>query len=123
MRFFLGGRVGAGTQYISWLHIRDLNQMFLWAIERDDIEGVFNATGPNPVTNAEFMREMRRALGRPWSPPTPAVAVHLGAALMGTEAELALTGRRCIPRRFLEKGFVFEYPELSDALRNLLVHA
>jgi hypothetical protein len=93
--------------------------MFLWGIEHDDVEGVFNATGPNPVTNAEFMKELRNALRRPWSPPTPALAVRIGAALMGTEAELALTGRRCIPKRFLEKGLKFEYPELSGALQDV----
>ncbi len=119
VKFYLGGRVGNGRQYISWLHVRDLNQMFLWGVEREEIEGVFNATGPNPVTNGEFMKELRQALNRPWSPPVPAWAVHIGSRLMGTEAELALKGRRCIPRRFQEKGFEFSYPSLREALDNL----
>ncbi len=118
-RWFLGGRVGSGRQYISWVHLADLNRMFDWAIERDDMVGVFNATGPRPVTNAEFMRELRRALGRPWSPPAPAWAVRMGALLMGTEACLALAGRRCLPGRLLEKGFEFEYTDLTAALRDL----
>src|SRR5439155_3245536 len=118
-RWFLGGTVGHGRQYISWIHIADLNRMFMEAIERNDLAGVFNATGPNPATNAEFMRELRRALHRPWSPPVPAWATRIGARLMGTEASLALTGRRCRPKRFLESGFRFEFPDLRRALADL----
>jgi uncharacterized protein (TIGR01777 family) len=116
---FLGGTVGSGRQYISWIHVADLNQMFIAAIEREEIRGAFNATGPNPVSNAEFMRELRRVLGRPWSPPAPVWAVRLGSRWMGTEASLALTGRRCTPRRFLESGFVFQFPQLPAALADL----
>ena len=116
----LGGTVGSGRQYISWLHIDDLNRMFRWAIERDDIAGIYNATGPNPVPNATFMRELRRSLGVPIGPPTPTFLVRVGSFLMGTEASLALTGRRCLPTRLTEKGFTFNYPVLEDALGNLL---
>ena len=119
VKFYLGGTVGNGRQYISWLHQRDLNQMFLWGIERTETRGVFNAASPTPVTNAEFMRELRRVLNRPWSPTVPAWAVRLGARMMGTEAELALTGRRCVPTRFQEKGFHFMYPVLREALEDL----
>jgi uncharacterized protein (TIGR01777 family) len=118
-RFFLGGRVGSGQQYVSWIHASDLTRMFVEAIERSDIAGVFNVTGPNPVKNAEFMRELRRVLHRPWSPPVPAWATHVGAFLMRTEPSLALTGRRCRPKRFLESGFHFEFPELRGALDDL----
>lgn len=118
-KWFLGGRVGSGRQFISWIHIADLNQMFLWAIERNNISGVFNATSPNPVTNAQFMRELRRALNRPWSPPVPVPLVYIGAWLMRTEASLALSGWRCTPRHFLEQGFQFEFPELRPALSNI----
>lgn len=118
-RFFLGGRVGNGRQYISWIHLADLIRMFVEAIERPEISGVFNVTGPNPVTNAEFMRELRRALHRPWSPPVPAWATHIGAFLMRTEPSLALTGRRGRPKRFLESGFQFEFPDLRGALADL----
>jgi uncharacterized protein (TIGR01777 family) len=119
-RLFLGGTTGSGAQYISWLHVSDLNRMFEWAIERDDMEGIFNATGPTPVTNAQFMRELRLALHRPWSPPVPEWAVRIGARFMGTEADLALHGRRCVPKRFLDRGFEFEYPDLRLAFENLI---
>jgi uncharacterized protein (TIGR01777 family) len=118
-RFFLGGRVGNGRQYVSWIHIADLTRMFLEAIERPELSGVFNATGPNPATNAEFMRELRHALHRPWSPPVPAWATRIGAFFMRTEPSLALTGRRCRPKRFLENGFQFEFPDLRGALDDL----
>ncbi|MGA3171495.1 MAG: TIGR01777 family oxidoreductase [Chthoniobacteraceae bacterium] len=118
-RLFLGGAVGSGRQYISWIHNTDLVRMFEWAIERDDIAGPFNATGPNPVTNTQFMRELRRALGRPWSPPVPAWLARIGAWAMGTEASLALTGRRGVPRRFTELGFQFQFPGLRPAIESL----
>jgi uncharacterized protein (TIGR01777 family) len=118
-RLFLGGRVGDGRQYVSWIHVADLTRMLVEAIERPEIAGVFNVTGPNPVTNAEFMRALRSALHRPWSPPVPVWATRIGAFLMRTEPSLALTGRRCRPRRFLESGFQFECPELRGALADL----
>lgn len=119
-RCFLGGSVGNGRQYISWLHIADMTRIFRWAIENDEASGVFNAAGPNPVTNAGFMRELRRAVHRPWSPPTPAWAVHLGSWLMRTEPCLALTGRRCIPKRLLDMRFDFKFPDLRQALSEIL---
>jgi uncharacterized protein len=119
VRCFLGGTVGNGRQYISWIHWRDLNAMFLWALERNNLSGVFNATAPNPVTNAEFMRELRRVLHRPWTPPAPAPLVHIGSWLMRTEPSLALTGRRCAPRRFLGSGFPFAFNDLRLALADI----
>jgi uncharacterized protein (TIGR01777 family) len=118
-RWFLGGRVGNGRQFVSWIHVSDLNRMFLWAIERSEIEGVFNVCTPNPVTNGVLMRDLRHALHRPWSPPVPTWLSKIGAWIMGTDAKLALTGRRCRPQHFLEKGFEFEFPELRVALADI----
>lgn len=118
-RKFLGGTAGNGRQYVSWVHLADLVRMFAAAVERDDLDGTFNAVAPNPVTNAEFMRELRGALHRPWSPPVPALAVKIGARLMGTEPSLALTGQRCVPKHFLDSGFEFEFSELRPALADL----
>jgi uncharacterized protein (TIGR01777 family) len=116
---FLGGSAGSGRQFISWIHIADLTRMFVEAIERTDLSGTFNAVGAHPATNAEFMRELRHELHRPWSPPAPEFAVRLGARLMGSEPSLALTSQRCAPKRFLEAGFEYEFPELRPALENL----
>ncbi|PYK72391.1 MAG: TIGR01777 family protein [Verrucomicrobia bacterium] len=118
-RWFLGGHVGNGRQYVSWIHIADLSRMILQAIEQEQLTSVFNATAPNPVTNAELMRELRRALHRPWSPPVPEFAARIGSWLMGTEASLALVSQRCVPKRFLENGFDFEFPTLRQALTNI----
>jgi hypothetical protein len=118
-KWFLGGTVGSGQQYVSWIHLADMNQMLMDAIERDDVIGVFNATGPNPVTNAEFMAELRRALHRPWCPPAPVWAVRFGSWLMRTDPSLALTGRRCAPKRFLKLNFKFQFPELRGALQEI----
>jgi len=119
-KWFLGGTIGTGKQYLSWIHVKDMNHIFLNCIEREDYEGIFNVTSPHPVTNAEFMRELRRAIGRPWSPPTPSWMVRMGTRILGTESELVLTGRRGNPARLLQKGFQFEYPYFKGALDDLL---
>jgi uncharacterized protein len=119
-KWMLGGATGSGKQYISWMHIQDFNRMCFWAIENQHAHGTYNATCPNPLTNAEFMRALRKTLHRPWSPPVPEFAVRIGARLMGTEAELALTGRRCIPQRLLSEGFQFNYTDLLTTLQQIL---
>ena len=119
-RLFLGGHVGSGKQWMSWIHISDLSRMFLHAMAQPETKGVFNAVSPNPVTNAVFMRKLRRAIHRPWSPPVPTPAVRLGALLMGSNSLLALTGQRCVPGAFLAQGFAYDFPMLDDALQNLL---
>jgi len=116
----LGGSAGNGRQWINWIHSADVVRIFLSSIERDHFQGLYNASGPNPATNNDFMRALRSALRRPWSPPTPAWAVRLGARLMGTDPRLVLTGRRCLPKRLLEQDFQFAFPELPAALVDLL---
>lgn len=123
-RFGLGGRVGHGRQGFSWIHELDMNRVFSRAIENPEMRGPFIATAPEPVSNAEFMRELRRALGVPFGLPTAAWQVRLAAPLvMKTDPELALYGRRCVPKRLTDEGFSFEFPRLPDALANLLSHA
>jgi len=140
-RWFLGGRAGSGRQYVSWIHVADLVRMVEWCIGSAEckvlsaepqppglsaqnsalsapavLRGVFNAVAPTSITNDEFMRELRRAVHRPWSPPAPSWAVRLGAWVMGTNGELALGGQRCVPGRFLEAGFEFRFPEVRGAV-------
>ena len=117
--WFLGGAVGSGRQYLSWIHVEDLVRMFTSAIERPELSGDFNATSPTPVTNSDFMRELRRALHRPWCPAVPAPLARAGAWLMGTNGDLALTSCRCVPRRFLDHGFDFQFPQLRNAFAEL----
>ena len=122
-RLFLGGHVGSGKQWVSWIHVSDLSRMFLYALQQPETKGVFNAVAPNPATNAVFMRKLRRAMHRPWSPPVPALAVRLGALLMGSNALIALSGQRCVPGGFLKQGFACDFPGLDDALCDLLPDA
>lgn len=119
-RHFLGGRVGDGRQYLSWLHEDDFVGIVRWCIETDSAHGTYNATGNDPRTNAEFMAALRRVLHRPWTPPTPAWAVRLAAPLLlRTEAELALSGRRCVPARLLAEGWTPRHTDLEPALAEL----
>jgi uncharacterized protein (TIGR01777 family) len=116
---FLGGSVGGGKQFISWIHIADLTRMFIESIERENLTGTYNAVGLNPEMNRFFMHELRHVLHRPWSPPVPAFAVRLGARWMKSEPSLALTSQCCAPIRFLEAGFEYQYSKLRPALENL----
>ena len=119
-RFGLGGRISTGTQWISWIHIEDFLRTLDFVIGHVSLEGVVHVTSPNPVRNCDMMAALRGALHRPWSPPTPAPLVHLGARLLRTDPALALTGRRCVPTRLRETGFVFTHPNFDHALANLL---
>ncbi|HEY5345112.1 MAG TPA: TIGR01777 family oxidoreductase [Verrucomicrobiae bacterium] len=118
-KWFFGGAVGSGRQYISWIHLADLVQMFVSVVKREKLTGTFNAVAPDAVPNADFMRELRRALHRPWSPPVPEFAMRIGARLMKSEASLALVSQRCAPEKFLEVEFPFQFPQLRGALENL----
>jgi hypothetical protein len=119
-KWFMGGAAGNGKQYISWIHIADLTRMFRLAIEPENyLDGTYNAVAPDPATNAEFMRVLRHALFRPWCPPTPAWGVKIASWLTQTEPSLALDGCRCAPKRFLEAGFEYKFPDLRSALKNL----
>ncbi|SDB91912.1 TIGR01777 family oxidoreductase [Shouchella lonarensis] len=117
----LGGTVGNGRQYISWLHIDDLNRMIVRAIENEAMTGVYNATSTEPVQNSEFMKSLRTSIGKGWAPPAPKFAVILGAyTFMRTEPSLALTGRRCYPQRLIDEGFSFSYTDLDQTLKELV---
>jgi uncharacterized protein len=122
-RWGLGGRVGPGNQWISWIHIDDWLAVVRRALDPEagaDLEGVVHATGPNPVRNCDLMAALRRALRRPPAPPTPTWAVRVGAVLLRTDPALGLTGRRAVPGRLLSAGFSFEHPDLDEALSDLL---
>lgn len=124
VRWGLGGRVGSGQQWISWIHIDDWLAVVVQALEQQGaaaaVKGVVHVTSPHPVRNAELMSELRRVLHRPAAPPTPAPLVHLGALLLRTDPALALTGRKALPSALTRAGFTFEHPRLGEALDDLL---
>jgi uncharacterized protein (TIGR01777 family) len=118
-RWGLGGRIGSGRQWVSWIHIADWLGIVRWALD-NPVDGVVVASSPEPVRNAELMAALRRALHRPAAPPTPAFAVRLAALVLGSDPALALTGRRARPARLLDAGFGFRYPGIEAALADLL---
>ena len=116
----VGGRIGRGDQWISWIHIDDFLRAVNFSRDHDEIAGIVHVTAPNPIQNRDMMAALRGALRRPWAPPTPKPLVHLGAALMGSDPALALTGRRCVPRGLLAAGFQFDHPTFESAIKDLL---
>ena len=116
-KFGIGGPMGSGRQWWSWIHRHDLVQLFAFLVENDAASGAFNGTAPNPLTQRDFARTLGRVMGRPSFMPTPAFALKLA---LGDMAELLTTGQRVLPKRTQEAGFEFEYPELEPALRDLL---
>jgi len=114
-RLGMGGVVGSGRQWFSWIHIDDVVRIYLMAL--DSVEGPVNACAPKPVTNAEFTRELGAALHRPALIPVPTLALRM---MLGEGAEMLLHGQRVLPRRTEELGYRFAFPELKDALANLL---
>jgi len=119
-RLGLGGRAGHGRQGVSWIHERDMNRVFERALADDGMTGTYVATAPNPVSNAEFMRALRRAVGMPIGLPAFGWLVRLASRwVLRTDPELALYGRYCVPRRLREEGFEFEFTDVAAALRDL----
>lgn len=118
----LGGRVGSGPQWFSWLHIDDYLAEVDFVLADETLSGVVHATSPYPVRNAELMASLRAVLRRPPAPPTPEPLVRLGSVVLRTDPALALTGRRCIPTRLQAAGFEFSFPHLRPALADLVTH-
>lgn len=116
----LGGKVGDGRQGISWIHEADMNRIFARAIADERMHGAYIVTAPNPVSNAEFMRALRRAIGMPIGLPAAAWMVRIAAPLLlRTDPELALYGRYCVSRRLREEGFEFQFNDVATALGDL----
>jgi uncharacterized protein (TIGR01777 family) len=115
-RNFAGGRLASGKQWMSWIHLQDLGGLFKYAVE-NPVQGVLNGTAPNPVTNADFTKQLAVALHRPALFPVPALALK---AIFGEMAEMLVTGQRVLPKAAQADGFQFQYPDLGPALANLL---
>jgi uncharacterized protein (TIGR01777 family) len=114
----LGGKIGSGRQYVSWISMGDLLGIFQHALATESLRGPVNAVAPNPVTNLEFTKTLGRVLSRPTLFPMPAFAARLAFGEMSNELFLAST--RVIPSKLLETGFQFRHMELESALRELL---
>jgi uncharacterized protein (TIGR01777 family) len=117
-RFFVGGPIGSGRQYLSWIHRLDWIEMVRWAVESADAAGAINATAPHPVTMREFSRALGHAMRRPaLAPGVPRFVLRLA---VGEIADTLVTGQRVVPGKALAAGFHFRYPEIDIALRGIL---
>ncbi len=117
-RLGVGGKIGSGNQYMSWIAIDDLVRVIAHVLAKVDLGGAVNTVAPNPITNLEFTRTLGRVLHRPTLFPMPAFALRLGFGEMGQE--LLLASQRVEPARLLATGFSFRFPVLEDALRHVL---
>jgi hypothetical protein len=123
VRLGLGGKVGSGTQGMSWIHETDMNRLFERAITDATMDGVYVASSPNPVSQRQFMRHLRGAMRMPFALPAARWMVRIGATLLlHTDQELALYGRYVVSRRLREAGFEFDFPELPAALDDVVKH-
>jgi uncharacterized protein len=120
VRLSLGGTQGNGRQYVSWVHALDFAHAVEFLIARDDMEGVVNISSPNPLPNREFMTVLREAYGMPNGIPAPRPLLELAAMILRTETELVLKSRRVVPRRLVDAGFEFQFPEWPDAADDLV---
>jgi len=116
-RLGIGGRMGSGRQWMSWVAREDIVALIRWLVDNGAARGAYNGTAPAPVTNAEFARTLGAALHRPALLPTPAFALKI---LFGEMADILLTGQRVVPTRAIAEGFKFKHPDLAPALAAIL---
>lgn len=117
-KFGVGGVVGSGEQYMSWIAIDDLIKIFHFALETQDLNGAINATAPNPATNEEFTKTLGKVLNRPTIIPIPAFGIKLLFGEMGER--LLLEGCRVVPKRLQDANFEFQFPNLEDAMKHVI---
>ena len=116
-KLFAGGPIGTGKQWFSWIHREDVVNLILQALTQPNMEGVFNATAPNPVRMAEFCNTLGQVMNRPSWLPVPAFAIE---ALLGDGAIVVLEGQQVLPQRTQTTGFQYQYPALKTALEEVL---
>lgn len=119
VRLGLGGTIGSGRQFVSWIHEADFVASLRWIIEHPELAGAINIASPNPVPNRDFMKILRTASGMPVGLPACGPILEIGAWLMKTESELVLKSRRVVPARLMESGFRFAFPRWDEAAREL----
>jgi uncharacterized protein (TIGR01777 family) len=116
-RKYLGGRLGSGRQWFSWIHIHDLVRAALWLLTQSELAGAFKITAPNPVRNIGLTKALAAALKRPAFLPAPGFAMRL---VLGEFASVLLEGQRVIPQKLLNNGFEFQFPNIETALGDLI---
>jgi uncharacterized protein (TIGR01777 family) len=119
VRFGLGGRNGNGRQFVSWIHETDFVRAVYWLIEHESMADAVNLAAPNPLPNADFMRDLRQAWKMPVGLPSTEWMLEIGAFVLRTETELILKSRRVVSGRLHKDGFIFEFPTWLEAARDL----
>jgi uncharacterized protein (TIGR01777 family) len=114
---FVGGPLGSGKQWFSWIHMEDLLGAFLFVFDHDEIQGPVNFSAPNPVRNKDLAKALGKALSRPSFFKTPAFTLR---AVMGEFGSVLLEGQRVLPAKLLAHGFEFQYPEIAPGLEAIL---
>lgn len=117
VKMFVGGPLGSGRQFVSWVHIDDLTEIYLFAAENNSLSGIYNATAPEPVTNAVLTREAAKLLGRPAILPAPAFMIK---AAVGEMAAVVLEGRKAMPNKLINAGYKFRFTDIIDAWKDVL---
>ena len=115
---YIGGPIGSGRQWFSWVHIKDLAEAFSFLLKHPEISGPVNVCAPNPVRNKDLAIALGKALHRPSFMPAPGFMIKL---VLGEFGSVILEGQRVIPKRLLESGFAFKYPEIDKALQEVVV--
>ncbi|HEY3932303.1 MAG TPA: TIGR01777 family oxidoreductase [Verrucomicrobiae bacterium] len=118
-RLGLGGKMGSGEQFVSWIHEEDFCRAVEWIIANENLSGAINLAAPNPLPNVETMRLIREACGVPFGLPATEWMLEVGAFFLRTETELILKSRRVVPGKLLASGFQFQFPDLRGALKDL----
>jgi len=118
-RFGLGGKMGSGKQFVSWIHVEDFCRAVEWLIAKDDLSGPVNLAAPNPLPNHDMMLLVREACGAPFGLPATEWMLEVGAFFLRTETELIIKSRRVVPERLLASGFKFQFPEMRGALADI----
>ena len=119
VKFVLGGKQGSGKQMVSWIHKSDFAKVVEWLMMYGKEDGVYNVCSPEPITNAQFMKSLRKSLGIPFGFSSPEWMLSLGALLIGTETELVLKSRFVKPKNLLSEGFIFQYNTVNEAFLDL----
>ena len=119
-RMGLGGKQASGNQMFSWIHLEDYFQIICFALKNNSLTGIINCTSPNPLSNNNLMSELRRILQVPFGLNAPKILIQLGAFIIGTESKLILNSNYIIPKRLIDAGFKFTYPDINSAISNLV---
>jgi uncharacterized protein (TIGR01777 family) len=115
-KMFVGGKVGSGKQWLSWIHVEDVSRAILFAINTNKMKGPFNVTSPNPQNMNDFGKILAGVLKRPYWIPVPSIALKMA---LGDKSQLVLKGQRVLPEKLIANGFSFKFPELEQALQHI----